>query len=60
MQVPNYNPKDIVDNIRRLLNDEEMVTMHPWYRGFNGTITEVAPPRSRCVHDGPSPQGTLP
>jgi len=33
MQVPNYNPKDVVDNIRRLLNDEEMVPMHPWYRG---------------------------
>jgi DNA topoisomerase-2 len=37
--VPNYNPKDVVDNIRHLLNDEEMVPMHPWYRGFAGTIT---------------------
>ncbi|XP_062115411.1 DNA topoisomerase 2 [Humulus lupulus] len=36
--IPNYNPRDIVANVRNLLNDEEMVPMAPWYRGFKGTI----------------------
>lgn len=37
--VPNYNPRDIVHNLKRLLNNEAWVEMHPWYRGFQGTIT---------------------
>ncbi|KAL6562734.1 hypothetical protein OROGR_003741 [Orobanche gracilis] len=36
--IPNYNPRDIVANVRRMLNDEEMVPMDPWYRGFTGVI----------------------
>ena len=32
--VPNYNPRDVVRNIKSLLRDEEMVPMHPWYKGF--------------------------
>ncbi|CAN1342380.1 DNA topoisomerase 2 [Linum perenne] len=36
--VPNYNPRDIVANLRRLLNDEMMEPMEPWYKGFRGTI----------------------
>ncbi|KAM7265027.1 hypothetical protein ACFE04_002710 [Oxalis oulophora] len=36
--VPNYNPRDIIANIRRLLNEEMMEPIHPWYRGFKGTI----------------------
>ncbi|KAI5059589.1 hypothetical protein GOP47_0025908 [Adiantum capillus-veneris] len=36
--VPNYNPRDIVANIHRLLNDEPMESMDPWYKGFQGTI----------------------
>lgn len=33
---------DIVTNIRRLMNDEEMVPMIPWWRGFKGEIKPVA------------------
>ncbi|KAK8484332.1 hypothetical protein V6N11_047370 [Hibiscus sabdariffa] len=40
--IPNYNPRDIVTNVRRLLNDEQMEPMHPWYRGFRGTIEQTA------------------
>ncbi|KAF2293580.1 hypothetical protein GH714_002987 [Hevea brasiliensis] len=40
--VPNYNPRDIVANVRRLLNGESMEPMHPWYRGFRGTIEKGA------------------
>lgn len=39
--IPNYNPRDIIANLRRLLNGEEQVPIHPWYRGFNGSMMEV-------------------
>ena len=32
--VPNYNPRDIIANLKRLLNNETIVPMVPWYRGF--------------------------
>ncbi|GHP12332.1 hypothetical protein PPROV_001106000 [Pycnococcus provasolii] len=37
-QVPNYNPKDIVDNLKRLMLGEEMEEMTPWWRGFAGHV----------------------
>ncbi|XP_048132347.1 DNA topoisomerase 2-like isoform X4 [Rhodamnia argentea] len=40
--IPNYNPRDIVANLRRLLNGEMMEPMDPWYRGFRGTIEKTA------------------
>ncbi|KAI8600606.1 DNA topoisomerase, partial [Dissophora ornata] len=36
--IPNYNPADIIANIRRLMNGEQQVPMLPWYRGFVGLI----------------------
>ncbi|OLL26098.1 DNA topoisomerase 2 [Neolecta irregularis DAH-3] len=36
--IPNYNPEDIIINLRRLMNGEEVLLMDPWYRGFRGTI----------------------
>lgn len=36
--VPNYNPLDIVANLRKKMEGGEMEEMHPWYRGFKGTI----------------------
>ncbi|KAK9070925.1 hypothetical protein SSX86_009493 [Deinandra increscens subsp. villosa] len=36
--VPNYNPRDIIANLKRLLNGEQMVPMDPWYKWFKGTI----------------------
>lgn len=39
--IPNHDPRDVVDNLRRLLADEEPVPMRPWYRGFGGSIEEV-------------------
>ena len=32
--VPNYNPRDIIANLKRLLNEEAVVPMEPWYKGF--------------------------
>ncbi|KAG8684609.1 DNA topoisomerase 2 [Ceratobasidium sp. 395] len=39
--IPNYNPVDIVDNLRRLMRDEPQVPMTPWYRGFKGSIEKI-------------------
>jgi len=37
--VPNYNPLDIIEVLRLLLNGEESIPeIHPWYRGFTGEI----------------------
>ncbi|PKA63063.1 DNA topoisomerase 2 [Apostasia shenzhenica] len=40
--IPNYNPRDIIANVRRLLNDEPLQPMDPWYRGFKGLIEKTA------------------
>lgn len=39
--IPSYNPLDIISNLRRLMRDEEMVEMKPWFRGFIGKIDKV-------------------
>ena len=36
--MPNYNPRDIIRNIRRKLRGEEMEDMAPWFKGFAGSI----------------------
>ncbi|KAJ6569535.1 DNA topoisomerase II [Mycena capillaripes] len=40
--IPCFNPDEIVANLRRMMNDEEMVPMHPWWRGFRGEIKATA------------------
>lgn len=37
-QIPNYNPYDIINNLRSYLEGEEMRPMVPWYRKFTGRI----------------------
>ena len=36
--IPNYNANDAIANVRRHLAGEPVVDMHPWYRGFRGTV----------------------
>jgi len=36
--IPNYNPRDIIRNIRKMLRGQPMEEMHPWYKGFMGSI----------------------
>lgn len=38
--IPLFNPKDICDNIERLLDKKEMKEMVPWYNGFKGTVVK--------------------
>ena len=40
--IPNYNPRDIIANLKRLLKGEAMVPMLPWYKGFKGDIQKTA------------------
>lgn len=39
--IPNFSPRDIVANLRRLLLGEEMEPMQPWYKNFKGSIQEI-------------------
>ena len=41
--IPQFNPVDIINNIRLLMNDKEVEPMTPWYRGFLGSIRKVLP-----------------
>jgi DNA topoisomerase-2 len=36
--VPNYNPRDLVAQVQRLLQGEELAEMRPWYNGFKGQV----------------------
>jgi len=36
--IPSYNIVDIIDNIIRYMNNEEMIDMNPYYRNFTGCI----------------------
>eukprot|EP00927_Polykrikos_kofoidii_P065326 TRINITY_DN6109_c0_g2_i1.p1 TRINITY_DN6109_c0_g2~~TRINITY_DN6109_c0_g2_i1.p1 ORF type:complete len:1935 (-),score=346.71 TRINITY_DN6109_c0_g2_i1:397-6201(-) len=39
--VPNYNPRDIIANLRRAFKNDQLEPMTPWYRGFTGKIVPV-------------------
>jgi len=36
--VSNYNPREIIANLRRKIHGEDVVKMHPYYAGFVGDI----------------------
>lgn len=36
--LPNYNPRDIIMNLKRYMRCQPMDEMCPWYRGFKGSI----------------------
>lgn len=46
--IPSYNPKDIVDNVKRIIDGKAMTPMTPWYRGFKGSIKEFSPGVFTC------------
>jgi len=39
--IPNYNPRDIVVNLMRMLDGEECGPLQPWYSGYRGKIEET-------------------
>jgi len=38
-KIPNYDPRQIISNIRKMINGEPLEKMHPFYSGFKGEIT---------------------
>lgn len=48
--VPCYNPRDIVKCLRKMIRGDEPDFLHPWYRGFKGTIIPVGNSKSYDVH----------
>ncbi|XP_021916597.1 DNA topoisomerase 2-like isoform X2 [Zootermopsis nevadensis] len=37
-KIPNYNPREIVENLTRMLDDEKPKPMVPWYKNFTGVV----------------------
>lgn len=40
--IPNYNPIDIAENLKRMMNGEPCQPMQPWFRGYKGEISPLA------------------
>ena len=39
--IPNYNPREIVSNLKRMIRGDEPKLMIPWYKNFKGSIEEI-------------------
>uniref|UniRef100_A0A182MZ68 DNA topoisomerase 2 n=1 Tax=Anopheles dirus TaxID=7168 RepID=A0A182MZ68_9DIPT len=42
-KIPNHNPRDVIANIRRMLNGDEPKLLTPWYKNFRGVVESVGP-----------------
>jgi DNA topoisomerase-2 len=40
---PNFNPRDLIQNLRRMIRGDEPQHMKPWYKNFRGEIIEITP-----------------
>jgi DNA topoisomerase-2 len=40
-QIPNYNPEDVVANLRRMIKGEELQPMNPWWRNWEGEMQPI-------------------
>lgn len=49
-KIPNHNPRDVAENIRRLIRKQPVEAMIPWYRGFKGTIEWSDTDKTYIVH----------
>ena len=50
--VPCYNPKDLIKNVRKILNNKSPDILTPWYKGFTGTIKkEIIKDRNGNIKD---------
>uniref|UniRef100_A0A336LDC4 DNA topoisomerase 2 n=1 Tax=Culicoides sonorensis TaxID=179676 RepID=A0A336LDC4_CULSO len=41
-KIPNHNPRDIIANLRRMINGDEPKPMQPWYKNFRGTVQHIS------------------
>lgn len=44
-KIPNYNPREIVANLRKMIAGEEPKPMKPWFKNFRGSVDQVEPQR---------------
>lgn len=49
-KIANYNPRELITNLRRMINDEPPLPMVPWYKNFKGTMESVGD--CRFAHSG--------
>uniref|UniRef100_A0A0N5ANS0 DNA topoisomerase 2 n=1 Tax=Syphacia muris TaxID=451379 RepID=A0A0N5ANS0_9BILA len=47
-KVPNYNPREVVTNIRRMIDGQELHPLVPWFKNFRGTIEKLDDQRFIC------------
>lgn len=40
-KIPNYDPREIIANLKRLMDNEEVVPMMPSFKNFKGSIQEI-------------------
>ncbi|KAI1292341.1 DNA topoisomerase 2-beta [Halotydeus destructor] len=40
-KIPNYSPRELAENLRRMIRGDEPRTMKPWFKGFRGEIDQV-------------------
>lgn len=40
-KVPNYDPREIIRNLKRMIDGGEPIPMKPWYKGFKGRIEQI-------------------
>ena len=50
-KLPQYNPKDIIKNIKNLINDTPLKHMMPWFRGFKGSIEYTDEQKSKKIQN---------
>jgi len=36
--IPNYNPTELIENMKRMIRGEKPLTMDPWYKGWKGRM----------------------
>ena len=41
-KIPNFNPRDLVANIRRMLDGDEPLPMIPWFKGTSQQLLNGA------------------
>ncbi|KAG1705837.1 DNA topoisomerase 2-beta [Nymphon striatum] len=46
--IPNYDPREIIRNLKRLLAGDEPIPMNPWYKNFEGTIESKGKQNYSC------------
>ncbi|XP_065222595.1 DNA topoisomerase 2-like [Planococcus citri] len=44
-KIANYNPREIIDNLQRMIRGDEPVPMKPWYKNFLGEIEKLGETR---------------